>query len=857
MVGIVIVSHSLPLAQALEMLVRQVASSQVPIALAAGAGTDGKDFGSDAMRIMGAIQSVDSPDGVLVLMDLGSAILSAEMALDFLSPEIRQRVRLCPAPLVEGAIAAGVQSGLGGDLFTVCQEARNALLPKLEQLGQEIAGAAEAGAAPVGGTAAPADALKVEVSLVNPHGLHARPAARFVQLAASFEAQVTVINQTNGKGPAPAASLNALAILGARQHHRLLLSTSGPQAAQALEALRQLIASGFGESEAGEPLPIIEKVGATAVREMQEGVLRGVAVSDGIAIGPLHVYQPPRPVVSDQPTSDPQADWERFESALAQTKQVIEQRRKRLADSLGEERAAIFDAHLLILQDPQLLESVRQRLFTRQQNIAAAWRDSIGKLVQEYHGLEDPYQQARAADVQDVGDQLLTILAGEGEAEPLSLREPSILYMQQLKPSQVSQMDPEQVLGLVTTSGGATSHSAILARSLGLPAVSGLDLAQFGVPVGATVALDGFRGMVWLQPRAEEKEKLQEQRHAWLNDRQVLLQESHHPAVMRDGRRIEVAANVGSLLDAQTAATHGADGIGVLRTEFLYLRRVQAPSEDEQAASLCAIGEALGGTPVIVRTLDVGGDKDLPYIQMPEEANPFLGMRAIRLSLRQPALFLTQLRAILRAASHHNLQIMLPMIANLGEVLQARELLEHAHLELERREQVHGWPVPLGMMVEIPSAALLSAVFAPHVDFFSVGTNDLTQYTLAAERGNPALAGFLDALHPAVLQLIQQVVQAAHQYGKWAGVCGEVAGDPQATAILVGLGVDELSMNPVNIPRIKSILRNLDQSQAKALASQALGCQDASQVRRFAEDFSTGLSSLVVNGFQDLRARRP
>ena len=300
---------------------------------------------------------------------------------------------------------------------------------------------------------------------------------------------------------------------------------------------------------------------------------------------------------------------------------------------------------------------------------------------------------------------------------------------------------------------------------------------------------------------------------------------------MRDGRRIEVAANVGSLADARAARLNGADGIGVLRTEFLYLNRRTPPGEDEQCATLTEISRLAGNTPMIVRTLDIGGDKSLPYIQQAVEANPFLGVRAIRLSLRQPELFLTQLRAILRGGAEHDLRIMYPMIANLDEIMQARELLEQAHQALLKENLLHRWPVSTGIMIEIPSAALLSHKLAPYVDFFSIGTNDLTQYTLAAERGNPRLAGYLDALHPAVLRLVKEVVEAAHQYGKWAGVCGEIAADPLAVPVLAGLGVDELSMNPSDIPRAKGIVREMDPAAATALAEKALTCASAGEVR--------------------------
>jgi len=327
------------------------------------------------------------------------------------------------------------------------------------------------------------------------------------------------------------------------------------------------------------------------------------------------------------------------------------------------------------------------------------------------------------------------------------------------------------------------------------------------------------------------QKELTARRQDWLGEVSRLLRGSQAPAVMRDGRRIEVAANVGSLVDAQAARLNGADGIGVLRTEFLYLKRLTPPSEEEQCAILGEISQLAGNTPMIVRTLDIGGDKSLPYIQQAVEANPFLGVRAIRLSLRQPELFLNQLRAILRAGADHDLRIMYPMVANLDEILRARDLLEQAHQALLNENLPHRWPISTGIMIEIPSAALLSHKLAPYVDFFSIGTNDLTQYTLAAERGNSRLAGYLDALHPAVLRLVKMVVEAAHQYEKWAGVCGEIAADPLAVPVLAGLGVDGLSMNPADIPRAKEILREMDPAAGVGLAEKALACASAQEVR--------------------------
>jgi phosphoenolpyruvate-protein phosphotransferase len=390
----------------------------------------------------------------------------------------------------------------------------------------------------------------------------------------------------------------------------------------------------------------------------------------------------------------------------------------------------------------------------------------------------------------------------------------------------------QMVLGIITAGGGPTSHSAILSRALGIPAVAGVGTMFDRQTNGTLTGINGFTGEVWVEPPAEVQAGIQTSRAEWLEGREKLLQSSQQLGQTKDGRRVEVFANIGGVNDARGAVQNGAEGAGLLRTEFLFLTREVAPTEEEQVLILREIFETMGDQrPVTTRTLDVGGDKELPYIQLPEEPNPFLGVRALRLSLLRPDLFLTQLRATLRAADGFPCRIMFPMVADVEEIRKAREWVEKAHSELSDENKPHAWPVELGIMIEIPSAALLAPILAKEVDFFSIGTNDLTQYTLAAERGNPALYHLADGLHPSVLRLIGEVVEASHQAGKWTGICGELGGDPEATPILVGLGVDELSLNPAGIPRIKSIIRDLTMEDAREVAEKALRCQTSAEVR--------------------------
>jgi len=831
MVGLVIISHSRALAEALVRLVRQVAQSTLPVALAAGVGEGRHELGTDAIDIMEAIQSVFSDDGVLVLMDLGSAILSAETALDLLPPELSSKVRFCGAPLVEGAIAAAVQVGLGGNLDDVCREANAALNPKRQHLGY-IPDENPAGPA----LAAVQDASAITLTLSNLHGLHARPAAKFVQTVAAFDAEVKVSNQTLGKGPVSARSLNALATLGAIENHQVVITASGPDANRALQALRALVESSFGEPTsdgAASSLLFEETATVKSHKRSGAGSSVGIPISEGIALAALFRYEPPLPPIPEDLTEYPQIEWQRLQKALELSGHEIARRANLLKRSIGAQEAAIFDAHLLILHDPDLLDAARARIFEVCENAALAWHTAIQAAAQNYRDLGDSYLQSRAMDVEDVGRQVLFCLSGKAAKTPFVFDEPVILLADDLTPTETSQLDMERVWGIITSGGGPTSHSAILSRALGIPAVAGAGTRLNQIPNGTPVGLDGASGEMWVNPSPEVASELLTRRAEWLAQQEALRISGQDAAVTKDGKCVEVFANLGSQADVATAIKNGADGCGLLRTEFLFLTRETAPNEEEQYLLLRQIYEAMGpDRPVTTRTLDVGGDKELPYIQMPKEANPFLGVRALRLSLAQPELFLPQLRAILRAAYGLPCRIMFPMVAEINEVRKAREFLERAHQSLVDEDLPHAWPVEVGIMVEIPSAALLSPELAHEVDFFSIGTNDLTQYTLAAERGNQALAYLADGLHPAVLQLIQLVIRAAHNAGKWVGLCGELGGDVEAVPVLVGLGIDELSLNSSGIPRVKSIIRSITKEASRQLAERCLVCTSSEEVRQ-------------------------
>lgn len=838
MVSLVLVSHSKQLAESLVGLIRQMAGSELKIGVAAGAGEDHAEFGTDATQIAQVITEVDSPDGILILMDLGSAILSAEMALELLPDDVREHVHFCPAPLVEGSIAAGVQASLGSDLFTVCREARQSLQPKIEQLHPEDRSSETKEVQP----AVPSDEQtyqSITLTLQNEHGLHARPAARFVQLASTFNAEIRVTNLTTGSRTVSAKSLNALATLGALNGHQIQIQARGEQAAQALDALKRLTEERFGESRQSTR-PIRSTTVEVTASIGEKGSLSGLPVSEGVAVAPIFHYEALPPALPDYTPTNSAAEWQKLQAAIQKVSAAIHERQRQMTERVGADEAAIFEAHALLLSDEDLLQSARQRIEQDHMNAARAWKDSVDAVVLRFQALQDDYLKQRAVDVQDVGNQVLRELSGESHPK-VHFAQPVILVADDLTPTETASLDLERVLGIALLSGGPTSHSAILARSLGIPAITGLPMTVKQIPQGSNVALDGFKGQLWIEPEAVQREEFEQRRAQWLEEKQRLMENTFQPAVTEDGTLIEVAANVGNLADAQVAVSNGADGIGLLRTEFLFLTRQTAPSEEEQFLAIRDIGVTLQGRPVIVRTLDVGGDKPLPYINQQPEANPFLGVRALRLSLQQPSLFRTQLRAILRAAAEANLRIMFPMVASIEEVQQTNRFLEQVHQELTNEQVRHGWPIETGIMVEIPAAAILADALAEHVAFFSIGTNDLTQYTMAAERGNPQLNYLNDALHPSVLRMIERVVAAAEQHGKWVGVCGELAGEAEAVAVLVGLGVRELSVNPAGIPRVKAIVRALNLADAQTLARKTLTCPNAAAARQVAAEFLKNL----------------
>ena len=817
MVGIVIVSHSALLAAGVRELAEQMVQGRVPIATAGGIDDPENPIGTDALAVQAAIEQVYSDDGVVVLMDLGSALMSAELALELLDPAQQANVFLCAAPLVEGAMAAVVQASVGSTAQEVLAEAQSALAVKEGQLGS-YAGVAEtpAGETPTTSLAAPPAAKAITLQIRNRQGLHARPAALFVTTANQFQAEISVHKagqQANAK------SINQVATLGARQGDEVTVRASGPDAAAALAAIQALAEDDFGEKETAPP-PVMEAP-RPAAPAGGDNAWSGVAASPGVAVGPAALYRPQLPQVTRQHIDDPAGEWQRLQSALATARQELVALQAQATRQIGAADAAIFAAHALILQDPELLANVQARISSDGINAEAAWHEAMNELAATYQALDDAYMQARAADVRDVARRVLGQLMAM-EMPSLAFTRPVILVAADLTPSDTARLDPAQILGICTELGGATAHSAILARALGIPAVVGLGSQVWQLASGQTVGLDGSRGEVWPQPDDGQLAVLQARRVAWQEAQQAAQATGRGAAITQDGRQIEVAANIGGPRDVPVALDYGAEGVGLFRTEFLFMDRPAPPDEAEQLAAYREVAAAMAPRPVIIRTLDVGGDKPLPYLDLGREENPFLGYRGIRFCLHRPDIFKPQLRAILRASQGHNLRVMFPMIGTLAELRAARAMLAEAQAELRAENVPFDEGLAVGIMIEVPSAVATADQLAGEADFFSIGTNDLTQYVMAADRGNANVAGLANALQPAVLRMIQQTVRAAHAAGIWVGMCGELAGNALATPLLVGLGLDELSMSAPALPAVKAAVRGLTMAEASALAGQVL-----------------------------------
>ncbi len=665
------------------------------------------------------------------------------------------------------------------------------------------------------------------IVIPNPTGLHARPAAVLASLAKRFKSRILL---QRGDDEANAKSVTSIMGIEIALGDKVVVIAEGPDAQEVIDTIAPELAAGLGD-EGSRPAPAPATIEpdpaqAPAPRPHSDdpNLLLGVAASPGLGVGRIYQLRRAEIAVPETGDEDPRKERRKLDDALDRAKNELEALQTELKAAADAKKAAIFAAHQELLEDPGLLD-IAESALAKGKSAAYAWHRAYTIQAGRLARLKNLVMAGRAVDLRDVGRRVLGILTGQPVEEP---RVPlgSILIAEALAPSDTAKLNRKEVLGFATVGGGATSHVAILARALDIPAVAGIDPRALELPDGSDVILDGGKGHLRINPSPDEVSRITQAQARLATNKAADLAAAGEPATTTDGHRVEVVANIGGLADARKGMTMGAEGVGLLRSEFLYLERATAPTEDEQAAIYAEIAAALNGQPLIIRTLDVGGDKPLAYLPMPREENPMLGIRGVRIGLDRPEILRTQVRAILRAGKGHCLRMMFPMIATLDEIRSVKGLVEEERAKLPDTD-----PVQLGIMVEVPAAAVLARQFAREVDFFSIGTNDLTQYTLAMDRGHPKLGSKADALNPAILQLIAQTVAGAAAEGKWVGICGGMASDPQAVPILVGLGVKELSCSVPAIPIVKAAVRGRSFADCQALAQQALAQGTAAEVR--------------------------
>ncbi|XWN52041.1 phosphoenolpyruvate--protein phosphotransferase [Anoxybacillus flavithermus] len=564
--------------------------------------------------------------------------------------------------------------------------------------------------------------------------------------------------------------------------------------------------------------------------------LQGIAASNGIAIAKAYRLEHPDLMVEKQTIENPAEHVRRFQQALAKSKEELEAIRAHALKELGEDKAAIFSAHLLVLSDPELVQAVEQKIEQERVNAEFALHDVTSMFIAMFEAMDNEYMKERAADIRDVTKRVLAHLLGVTISNPSMITEEVVIVAEDLTPSDTAQLNRKYVKGFTTDIGGRTSHSAIMARSMEIPAVVGTKEATAVIQNGDIVIIDGIDGEVIVNPTEETIAEYEQKRAAFAAQKAEWAKLVHEQTTTSDGHHVELAANIGTPNDVEGVLANGAEGIGLYRTEFLYMGRNELPTEEEQFEAYKTVLEKMEGKPVVVRTLDIGGDKELPYLDLPKEMNPFLGFRAVRLCLNMQDMFRTQLRALLRASVYGNLKVMFPMIATLDEFRQAKAVLLEEKEKLVAEGVAVSDHIEVGMMVEIPAAAVLADQFAKEVDFFSIGTNDLIQYTMAADRMNERVSYLYQPYNPAILRLIYNVIEAAHKEGKWVGMCGEMAGEELAVPILLAFGLDEFSMSATSILRVRSQLKKLSKQEAERVKDHILSLATAEEVVRFVKE---------------------
>jgi len=562
-------------------------------------------------------------------------------------------------------------------------------------------------------------------------------------------------------------------------------------------------------------------------------MFRGIGASPGVAIGRALVYKEEELKLEKIMVDDIEAEAVSFHNALELSKVQLLEIKEEAMTRLGQDKAAIFEAHIMILEDPELISQVEEKLKKEQVSAAYAVKEVLYSFISIFEAMEDAYMKERAADIKDVGGRLLKNLLGQPIVDISSLSNEVILIAHDLTPSDTATMDLEKVLGFITNIGGRTSHTAIMARTLEIPAIVGVEGITETIKTGDYIVFDGEAGHGYINPNKVTLYDYEKKQQRYLEAKKELITLRDSQTITKDGRRVELACNIGTPKDVKGVIENGGEGIGLYRTEFLYMNRSSMPSEEEQFEAYKEVLERLENKPVILRTLDIGGDKELPYLNLPKEMNPFLGYRAIRICLAEPEIFKVQLRALLRASLYGNLKIMYPMISSVEEVREANGILAEVKQQLDKEGIAYSKEIEVGIMIEIPSAAVIGDLLIKEVDFFSIGTNDLIQYSTAVDRINEKISHLYEPHNPAILRLIKMVIDHAHRAGKWVGMCGEMAGDPKLIPILIGLGLDEFSMSAGAVLAARKIIGELSYDKMKHIAEEALNLPTAEEIKAY------------------------
>ena len=833
MPGLLLVSHSRALAEAAVDLIRRTVSPTLPIAAAGGVGETHSEIGTDAIDIQQGIESIVQSDGALVLMDMGSAILSSEMARDLLTDS--NNVRLCSGPLVEGGIAAAVQIQTGSSLDDVVAAAQRSLLPKQDQLGDAM---------PITEpVSVPTTAEEsFESVLENIYGLHLRPVAALVKALGAEAKNVQIENVTGKRGPVVAASLVNIARLQAKKGDTIRFLLSGSDSVRTRKEIERFLERLKHEDT--------HPAQSTATKDDAIG-LEPIAVSAGLAVGRVLFGDRLDARIPDtRPNTAAEIDNEcrRLNEAIAVAQQHVAKRIAKFSASLNPAELAILEAQQLILSDQMLLAKIEERISSKPVNAAAAWYEILTEIADDQAGAADDYLKQRAIDFREAAAAVVQHLIGQTN-QFAHLKEDHVLVCAELNPTLIDQIESTRITGVIELAGGSLSHGAILARSIGLPVVANGARSEPALRCAQLVAIDGSTGQLLIDPAPEVVQQWRQRQTDAREFHEKAVQLSQAPAVSADKVPFLVVANAGKRRDVELALANGADGIGLFRSEFLFGAFSTLPSEEEQLAAYQDALEPIlpstnvnkrqgtstndGEFSVTLRLLDIGGDKPLPFLSPGAESNPFLGVRGLRLLLRHPEFFESHLSAILRLAELFSIKLLVPMVTSVSEIFRLKQHLKTAHQSLTVRNLPHRWPMEIGAMIETPAAAVIFDQMIAHLDFASIGTNDLTQYVLSAERGNPELEEFADSMHPAVLRLCREVIQLADERRLPISVCGEIASDAAAVPILAGLGLRVFSAAPTAVPTIKATVRALSVSEITSdKIARLLSCQSAAEIRK-------------------------